>query len=548
MSKQIVVPAGVKSSIRNIFKYNYVQSHVTNLSRDYVIDWKTWEMIRESIQNMMDEAQYMSEDGAWDLGPVTEWERRVGQHYVDFQLADFCKIWVKDKYLYLADMGRGVDFEQIYLVGESGKRNKGFRGEKGEGEVLSFLIAARLGIEKWMFSQDWAVTARFTKVNGYQVLTMDEYRTNGKSLDDRHWGTIWRYHYAPLVAIQYKRIYDMFPDLSRERIRADKALDNKMDEMQRKRDSRERRKEQRERKKKNTASKKLIFTPRKGTPSRLFIKGIYVKDLDAIFSYNLREAGINRDRNMVNDMDILDEIQAAFNSDDFNYSMAKAFWAVGYDERWTSTPLEFRKVLTISNEITREHLRKAFFVHYGKDACIQTDIGATTDALAMKLNVVEVHPMIKAMALVIGIPSDTEIVGSHAKGTYLDKRTLSKKERKRLAALNLLGAKIIAGMRDSRHVPALNVTSKFLTSMNKEKKNNVAIYNRTGQEIIILRRLLKGDPMELIEAYIHELGHHVTGASDRTRVFESWFTKMMVESIANPNQLLTKIVRIIINS
>jgi len=128
--------------------YVWVEDLEMPLSVDYVPDWTLQKAVEETLQNAYDEA-FLSGGKAF----VTD--ERSGT--------------------YVRDTGRGCDWQQIILIGDSGKRGEnGATGKHGEGEIISFLVAARRGITTGSFaamsmvskSCFWSDGARGTEENG----------------------------------------------------------------------------------------------------------------------------------------------------------------------------------------------------------------------------------------------------------------------------------------------------------------------------------------------------------------------------------------------
>lgn len=143
--------------------YRFEKTIVTNVASDYVPDWTLFHALRESIQNMVDEET--------QTGVVTRWQEE------------------ENGGVYFYDRGRGVKFEDILYLGVSGKREvEGVVGQHGEGELVSFVVSARLGIKKYMASQDWLAAGRIDNVDGYDVLVVDVYRAAKPRK-----GTAWYY-------------------------------------------------------------------------------------------------------------------------------------------------------------------------------------------------------------------------------------------------------------------------------------------------------------------------------------------------------------------
>lgn len=142
--------------------YKFERTIETQLSSDYVPDWNLFKAVRESVQNMIDERTL--------TGTTIHWSQ-------------------EGKGVYFYDKGTGVDFEDILFLGVSGKRGlENVVGQHGEGEVVSSLVAARLGIGKVMASRDWMVIGRLVEIAGHRILGLDLYKTNKPRK-----GTCWSY-------------------------------------------------------------------------------------------------------------------------------------------------------------------------------------------------------------------------------------------------------------------------------------------------------------------------------------------------------------------
>ena len=368
--------------------YKFEKSYPTNISAGYLdaasgSGWSIWEMLRESVQNMMDEAEYMADTNGGEL-------------------LDYCQVSLYCDCVELKDKGRGVDFAQIFLIGESGKRGTHYRGQKGEGEGLSFLVAARNGINKVMYSQDWAVKARFeNNFGGYKVLVFDLYRT-AKPLQ----GTTWRYERTEEIVNVYNNIGTYFPQLSRKEQRRQDAQDREREREQEQYAKRQQKRYEKTVKAKSTSSNRTIITPVKGQTPRMFVRGIFVKDLYSLFSYNLKDVQINRDRNMVNEWDILAEVEKAFNSDDLTLAQAVTYWKHAEDGKGDAGLLEYKTVINLNSN--RQLMKDAFVKAFGKKACIFSDKTAALDAEGLGFKVVDLHPYVRETARNLGIQNDRE--------------------------------------------------------------------------------------------------------------------------------------------
>jgi hypothetical protein len=143
-------------------KYQFDHVLETNIGTGYVPDWDADKAYRESYQNAIDEA---------------------------FQSGGKLTAQTTDRHVYLRDGGRGVGLEDILLIGYSGKRGQsGVIGQHGEGEIVSFAVAARNNLLKMMASQNWLAVGRLEGEGARERLVLDVYKTRTERK-----GTAWLY-------------------------------------------------------------------------------------------------------------------------------------------------------------------------------------------------------------------------------------------------------------------------------------------------------------------------------------------------------------------
>lgn len=489
--------------------YKLEASYPTNISAGYLDDsgskWGVWEMLRESFQNAMDEAELMADNNGGELLDY------FAMHY--YGLSN--KQYAGNAHLEFRDKGRGVDWERIFLIGESGKRGTHYRGQKGEGEGLSFLVAARFGVKKIMFSQDWAVQARLDNYDStdYKVLVFDLYRT-----DRPVEGTVWRYYTNEEIEQIVTNLGDYFPQLSKKEQMRVAAAQNREWKERHQRQARAQKREQRTIKAKSTASTKMIITPPTGQTPRLYVRGIYVKDIYSLFSYNLKDVEINRDRSMVSDMSILSEIEKAFNSDDLTDKQAQEYWRKADDNVGDAGLLEFKTVINVTDSRCFNLMRDAFYKVHGKKACIFTNRVAALDAQSLGFKVVDLHTYAKDTAMALGIHADKMVLGYDGDVQPIAKPTNTQKAL--MAKLAEIGKAM--GFKDYTIVPVnriLGVNDENLGGMYK------------AGTVYLMKSTLDGDRLELLETYIHEAGHGESGASDATRSFTDFFEKLVIAAL-----------------
>ncbi len=489
-------------------KYTFERTLKTNISIDYLDDsgsrWGIYQMFRETMQNLVDEAEYMMDTNG---GNIWDYYKVYTQTHSNSRWGDKIHIF--------RDFGRGVDLEKIFLIGESGKRGSHYRGEKGEGEALSFLVATRCGLKKTMFSQDWAVESSFEAYNGndeYQVLVFHVYRTN-KPIE----GTVWKYETEQTLAQFIDDRNEYFPDISAGGIRSQEANARQRSnesEKEYKRRAREHKAQQRRR---GISSSKSIFIPKEDKPARLYVKGIYVKDIDCMFSYNLQDVSINRDRSMVDDFDMLQGIKAAFQSNEFTMKMATIYWRCAMSKFYSQ--FEFIKAYEFGGNA--DIMKKAFYKVFGKKAVIATETFMQTEAIALGFDPIDLDAVLGEVAQDVGVKTDQETSGFL--NGYKEVNP-TKSEQSKLKQLHEIGLALELPLDNADVVIASKIAGVDDTVLGICTNDPNTLY---GQRIVLMRKAFKNS-RKLVETYIHEFMHVKTAAGDGTREFTSGFESLIM--------------------
>lgn len=439
-------------------KYEFEQTLETNISIDYLGDegtsWGIWEMVRECVQNLMDEAQVQAE--------------LKGGH-----LSEHIWFWKGDKFWRLRDMGKGAELNDIFYLGFSGKRGSGLRGEKGEGQLLAFLVAAREGIECYFISKDYALEPRISQGNGYGHLVMDLYRRGKEIVGTR---VLIGRHSMVDFYIEGRR--DMFPDLVKPRKTGVER----------------------------SPSSRQIFI--KG-PSKLFLKGIYVKDIDALFSYNLRESRISRDRDLVSEEDLIGEIQYIWGDET---RVANIERLIREGMQWSTDKLEMRMhSVYLGSEKLKVAWRKAFRNIAGSRRAVSwTNDIIAREARRKGYQVVKVERSVVSFALFdSGIKQDTDVAKQVDPYRIVQP---TKREKKLFWILREIALLCKRG-------PAEFKVFKP-TGSSGEYDNRLAF--QKGDEIYYRRSHISESTLgELVKTWVHEEAHRSSGAPDESREFES---------------------------
>ena len=219
------------------------------IKETYVPEWSTWECIRESIQNGLDQG---------DRG---------------FAL----KVEYKDGWLSVYNHGADMQVKAL-LLGETDKADdKAQRGQYGEGLDLSFLAGLRAGYEIQVFTQAelWVPSIKFSDKYGANVLMVQT-----RKLRTKRAGVEVRIKMPIEDWEGFKRLFVDLRDLDEaELVRTDKGT--------------------------------ILFD--KESKGMIYVKGIFVeKRTDFRYGYDLAHAELDRDRRVVGDFHLKWEISEMY--------------------------------------------------------------------------------------------------------------------------------------------------------------------------------------------------------------------------------------------
>ena len=467
-------------------KYEFSEVLETNISTEYLGDdatnWGIWEMMRESFQNIMDEAQHSANGG----------------HLADHLWVDVTKV-NGNEYHRIRDKGRGADLNQILYLGWSGKRGKGMRGEKGEGQLLAFLVGVKEEIDTWFVSKDYAIRPFINTDNGHPHLALQVYRTNKEIIGTQI--LVEKGNFDVGYYITDRKYF--FPDLKKPRKKTVRG-DNKAPSI-----------------------KKSFEKKRGGT--KLYMKGIYVKDINALFSYNLKTAKISRDRDMVSEEDLLVEIREIWNDEKrHNHLVSLISTATG----WGCSEIEMR----IENfdpqypDAWRSAFRK---VAGGRRAVLWTDDIIAREARRSGYKVLKIERSAVLFALAYcGIKFDHEVASKSDPCKIL--KTHSAREGKIFRIFDEIAG--VCGWNDS-------IFEVFKpTGRDSEFDNRLAFY-KSGVHYFRRSHIEESTFEELFKTFLHEETHRRFGAPDESREFESGQAQLWLEVIKNASKLVLKAIK-----
>ena len=442
----------------NNVAYSYKAQFDVNLTVHYENDrWNSWHIIREFISNALDGV-------AGDCSRV--------------------KFTKENGFINIADDGLGYSIVYAKRIGASSKKQDGSTiGQFGEGTKLAVLTCLRHGISVRLASQEWLIIPKLiTAEEDIQVLAFDIYESQQAII-------------GSLVSIEAT------PEI-------EEVIDNRSHYF-------------------------LHFgnlSPIWGTmmagiyskqgQSRVFNKGVYIKDIDALFSYGLAIEELNRDRDLLAEDTLNQKIRDLWSRVD-DPELIKAYFI---ESEWSGSTgansqfKEFTSSFYPKSELYDAWI-KAFSQLFGGNAVLYTNDLAAKDAAYLGYTLIKLDYYGNHLAQYVGINKDVDVCSDDYEFTWAN--SLTKTEEKRLEffrqVADLLGLDC-------------PVTIKVYEGCAKGE-NVVGVYNPDGDEIFIKRDRLGGDLTLALETFLHELTHRATGADDYSRSFSNGATMLAAKTV-----------------
>lgn len=442
----------------NGVEYHYKETFDTNLTTQYENDrWNTWHILREFISNALDSV-------SGDPSRVT------------LRKGNGCVL--------ITDDGQGYPIVYAKRVGATSKKETTSTiGQFGEGTKLAVLTCLRNGLSVKLASQDWLIVPKIVAAEeNIQVLVFDIFIAGQavpgstvsidltpeieELIDSReqyflHFGAI-----NPLFGDIYAGIY-----------------------------------------------------PKPGQ-AKLYIKGVYIKDIEALFSYALSVEDLNRDRDLIDDDILCRGIRDLWNTVDdpeliSTYYKESERAGIG----GTNSPCKEFNYSVYPKDDYRDSWVYAFYCTFGDKAVVYTNDLAAQEALLLGFNPVRLEYYGRNVAEYIGIRKDVDVCRDDYEFTWADK--LSKAEEDRLTFFRQIADMVGMACPDTIRIFEAYAKSEYL----------VGQYNRTKDEIYIKRERLSGNLILALETFIHELTHRETGADDGDRSFANGLSTLAAKVV-----------------
>ena len=222
--------------------YSFVEQFDVNLSADYEIErWDVWHMIREFVSNALD---------------------AVGNDSQRINISS------EAGFIHIADQGSGYPIVYAKRIGASSKREDAASiGQFGEGTKMAMLTALRKRLAIRLASRDWLVIPKLMNAEeDLQVLAYDIYKTDNSMI-----GSMVSIEEADCTKQVIESLSSLFLQFNEAALLSGQP-DNG------------------------------ILPKSEG--ARLYNKGVYIKDVDALFSYALSIEKLNRDRDSIDEQQL----------------------------------------------------------------------------------------------------------------------------------------------------------------------------------------------------------------------------------------------------
>lgn len=253
----------------------------------------------------------------------------------------------------------------------------------------------------------------------------------------------------------------------------------------------------------------------------LFVKGVYFKPIESLFSYDLGINAISPDRDDVNRNAFLSEVAELLGSCD-NVDVIRKILNAAEDR--DKLYEEYVALGHISNADNAELWQQAFENLYGKNALLACDDEDLNKDAEGANKVIRLHRDVTRFLANNGVMS-AEKLREDEYYDWVDYNDLSIEEKARIAALPELKIKGLSSP------PEIKVYRAKLSKSGREVNDTTGVHVGLEEGFIGIKRarLAKGNEKKLVKTWIHETNHHITGAGDYSREFSDSIAEQLAE-------------------
>lgn len=440
--------------IINNITYTFAEEFDTNLCLSYEnTTWTEWHVVRECLSNALDSV-------CMDTSKID--------------------IRTEDGFIRIHDKGAGYPIVLAKRIGASTKKqDTSTIGQFGEGIKMSLLTCLRLNICVMLASMDWLIVPKAVELEGQQVLMYDIYKSSNNIE-------------GSLVLLEAtERIQDIINNVPRYFLHYTKGNILHGD------------------------SSSGIY-PLIDGEGWLYNKGVFIKPIQSLYSYNISIEKLNRDRDLISYSDVayrIRDIIETVNEPEIIESLIKvAVMPSSERDRY----IEFYSGL-YSNypEVWAEVFKRL----YGENVRLFTSDIACREAQQLGFRVVNVEYNVARILRRGGIKDDTYGLDDDYEFSFPSE--LNKDEKAVLDLLPMYAA--VAGI----EVPDnIKVFDQYASN------NDIAgLYHPKNQQIYLRRDVLNDGLEKALNVFIHESVHHITGEDDMSRGFAEGLNKLLTSMI-----------------
>lgn len=428
----------------NDIEYTFKESFDVNLLLTYENDkWGAWEIVREFVSNALDSVNN------------------------DINMIDIRKM--ENNYI-IHDKGQGYPIFYAKRIGASSKKNNYESiGQFGEGTKLAILTCVRNKISIMIGSENWLIVPYSKIVEGQEVLFYDIYES-----EEHITGSIVYLEANTSINEIFNHLDNYFLAYSNT-----SPLHGNM--------------------------KSGIYSQENGS-CKLYNKGVYIKDIEALYSYAISIDDINRDRNIISNNDLAYKIRDIYMyvADENIIKSILLASSQSYDNKKKLIEFQFSFYSHYPDA-----WKNAFINVYGLNALIGTNDIAAREAESLGYNPINnLDYSICRILKDAGIKEDINCLSDDYEFVWAE--TLTKDQVETLEKLPQLTE--IAGFED------LPKTIKVFSEY-KNHPNVNGCYNHEKKEIYLKQDILDQGFEKVIKTYLHECTHHATGCDDLDRFF-----------------------------
>ena len=435
----------------NGVNYTFKELFDVNLTLSYENDnWEEWHILREFISNALDSVR-----------------------------GDTSRISIQTDvgFITIRDTGDGYPLVYAKRIGASNKRDDAeLIGNFGEGVKLSLLACVRKGIKVLLLSRNWLIEPKAVLVDDQFVLMYSIYESEASITGT---SVIIEANIAAMEIIDNLKQYFLQFRNDSDCLHGD--INNG------------------------------IF-PMIDQKAMLYNKGVFIKEISALYSYGVNLEGLNRDRDLISHSNIAWAIKSVWNNVD-NPCLIKTLITAS-----TLHSSERDKLAELYYTVSPVNLAPwaaAFTELFGYKALLYTNDLAEREAVALGYDVISCDYRIADILQRAGIKNDTETLSDNYEFRFTDRLEQDEAEilNRVYALAELLGADIPKNVK---------IFDEYANH-----PDILGIYNQRSKQVYMRKNVLAAGLEEALSVFLHEANHHISGSDDVSRKFADSLCQML---------------------